>query len=132
MSHALTYVEIDVPTFTVQSPEATQTFRFAIPTAYLPADIECVPSIDSVSFTPARISLGENLGQRASARVTLRDHRHLSAGEPYDRGSFFGKWRGRYGTKLRGRAFRLIRGIVGQTIAQMDVRHSVIAMTDGP
>ena len=132
MSHALTYVEIDVPTFTVQSPEATQTFRFAIPTAYLPADIECVPSIDSVSFTPARISLGENLGQRASVRVTLRDHRHVFAGEPYDRGSFFGKWRGRYGTKLRGRAFRLIRGIVGQTIAQMDVRHYVIEMTDGP
>jgi hypothetical protein len=128
----LTYVEIDVPTFTTQSPEATQTFRFAIPTSYLPGNIECIPSIDNVSFTPARISLGENLGQRASLKVTLRDHLHTFAGEPYDQGTFWGKWRGRYGTKLRGRPLRLIRGLVGQTIAEMETRYYVIEVTDGP
>jgi hypothetical protein len=132
MSHSLTYIEIDVPTFTVQSPESTQTFRFAIPTSYLPGDIDCIPSIDNVSFTPARISLGEDLGQRASLRVTLRDHLHIFAGEPYAQGTFWGKWRGRYGTKLRGRPLRLIRGVVGQTIAQMETRYYVIEATDGP
>lgn len=129
---ALTYVEIDVPSFVEASPPETTTFRFAIPTAYLPADIDCIPSIDSVSFTPARVSLGEDLGQRASIRVNFRDHRHIFAGEPYDQGSFWGKWRGRYGTKLRGCALRVIRGILGQTIAEMDTRHYLVETTDGP
>lgn len=132
MTRVLTYIEIDVPSFTSQSPEALQTFRFAIPVAYLPGDIDCIPSIDSVNFTPARISLGENLGQRASLSVTLRDHLHVFASEPYNQGTFWGKWRGRYGVKLRGRALRLIRGQIGQTIEQMETRYYVIEATDGP
>lgn len=110
----------------------TYTYRFAIPADYLDETIEAIPSIDSVSFTPARISLGVDLGQRASVRVTFRDHLHIFNGEPYEQGTFFGKWRGRYGTKLRGRRFRLIRGVVGQEIADMDIRHYTIEQTDGP
>lgn len=110
----------------------TRTYRFAIPSDYLDETIEAIPSIDSVSFTPARISLGVDLGQRASVRVSLRDHLHVMNGEPYDQGTFFGKWRGRYGTKLRGRKLRLIRGIVGQALADMDIRHYLIEQTDGP
>jgi hypothetical protein len=132
MTKALTYIEIDIPSFVTESPEAIETWRFAMPTDYLPADIDAIPSIDSVSFTPARISLGKDLGERASLRISLRDHRHIFNGEPFDQGTFFGKWRGRYGTKLRGRELRLIRGQVGQTIEQMDTRYYVIENTDGP
>jgi hypothetical protein len=109
-----------------------RTYRFAIPADYLDDTIEAIPSIDSVSFTPARISLGTDLGQRASLRVNLRDHLHVMNGEPYDQGTFFGKWRGRYETKLRGRKLRLIRGLVGQALADMDTRHYLIEQTDGP
>jgi hypothetical protein len=132
MTKALTYIEIDIPTFVSESPEAIETWRFAMPTGYLPAEIDAIPSIDSVSFTPARISLGKDLGERASLRISLRDHRHIFNGEPFEQGTFFGKWRGRYGTKLRGRELRLIRGQVGQTIEQMDTRYYVIENTDGP
>lgn len=132
MTKSLTYIEIDVPTFVPESPEAIETWRFAMPTDYLPADIDAIPSIDSVSFTPARISLGKDLGERASLKISLRDHLHIFNGEPFDQGTFFGKWRGRYGTKLRGRELRLIRGQVGQTIEQMDTRYYVIEATDGP
>ena len=133
---SLTYVEVDVPAFPVTSPAASPeeivTFRFALPTAYLPADIDCIPSIASVSFTPATLSLGESLGQRASLKITFNDHKHIFNGEGYDSGTFWGKWRGRYGTKLRGRALRLIRGFVGQSINSMETRHYVIEATDGP
>jgi hypothetical protein len=132
VTKSLTYVEIDIPSFVPESPEAIQTWRFAMPADYLPPEIDCIPSIDSVSFTPARISLGKDLGERASLRISLRDHRHIFNGEPFDQGTFFGKWRGRYGTKLRGRELRLIRGQVGQTIDQMDTRYYVIENTDGP
>jgi hypothetical protein len=109
-----------------------ETFRFALPADYLPAEIDAIPSIESVSFTPATISLGKDLGQRAALKISFKDHRHIFAAEPFDQGTFWGKWRGRYGTKLRGRAVRLIRGQVGQALAEMDTRHYVIDTTDGP
>jgi hypothetical protein len=132
MTRAVTYVEIDVPSFVVDSPESIETYRFAIATSYLSNAIECIPSIDNISFTPQRISLGENLGQRASLKVTFRDHRHVFAGEDYTSGTFFGKWRARYGNKLRGRALRIYRGTEGQAIADMEVRHYVVDSCNGP
>jgi hypothetical protein len=128
----ITYVEIDVPSFVPQSPDSTTTYRFALPSDYLPADVDAIPSIDAVSFSPATISLGEDLGQRASLQVTFRDHRHVFNGESFDQGSFWGKWRGRYGTKLRGCPLRLIYGVVGQTLAEMTTRHYIIETTSGP
>jgi hypothetical protein len=113
-------------------PYPTETFRFAVPASYLPADIEAIPSIESVDFQPATISLGENLGQRASLTIQFKDHRHSFAGEPWDRGTFFSKWRGRYGARLRGLPIRLIRGVVGQSLVEMDTRHYVVDTTDGP
>lgn len=130
---AVTYIEIDVPEFVQGSPSGeTQTFRFAMPSADLDPSIEAIPSIENISFTPQRLSLGENLGQRASLTVNFRDHRHIFNGEPYSQGTFWGKWRGRYGTKLRGCPVRLIRGEVGQTIADMETRHYMVDNTDGP
>ncbi len=129
---SVTYIEIDVPSFTPAAPEETQTFRFAMPAAYLPPEIDCIPSVQSISFTPARVSLGKDLGQRASLKISFSDHKHIFAGESYDAGSFWGKWRGRYGVTLRGRALRIIRGRLGQALADMDTRHYAIESTEGP
>jgi hypothetical protein len=129
---SLTFIEIDVPSFTPANPEEIVTYRFAQAADYLPPEIDAIPSIQSVSFTPATISLGENLGQRASLKIVLSDHRHIFAGEPYAQGTFWGKWRARYGTRLRGRPLRLIRGLLGQGLQQMETRHYLIEATDGP
>lgn len=128
----ITYVEIDVQSWNGSS--ATQTFRFAMPAAYLPITIDAIPSISSVSFNPASISLGENLGQRASLEIALNDHLHIfeHGADDYDTGTFWGKWRGRYGTKLRGVPLRLIRGVEGQALESMTTRHYVVESTSGP
>ncbi len=129
----LTYVEIDIPAFDpVESPIGEETFRFAKDAEYLPDDIDAIPSIKDVQLTPTIISLGENLGQRATLTVTFKDHRHIFNGEDYSSGTFWGKFRARYGLKLRGRNVRLIRGRLGQTLAEMETRHFIIESTDGP
>lgn len=130
---ALTFVEIDVPAWEITSPMGPdKTWRFAEDTGNVPASFDAIPSILSVNYEPAIVSLGDDLGQRARLTVTFRDHRHIFAGEPFEQGTFWGKWRGRYGTKLRGRPLRLILGLVGQSLEEMDTRHFVIESTDGP
>lgn len=129
---ALTFIEIDVPTFVEESPAATQTFRFTYPCDYLPRDIEAIPSMVAVSYSPATISLGKDLGSRASLDVTFQDHRHIFNGEAFTSGTFFGKWRARYGQTLQGMALRWIQGLEGQPLAEMDTRHFIIESTDGP
>jgi hypothetical protein len=129
---SLCFVEVDVPDFADSSPEVTQTFRFAKPVEYLPSTIDCIPSIVAVAFTPATISLGQNLGERATLTVAFSDHRHVMNGEDYNSGSFWGKWRARYGTRLRGRSIRWIVGLEGQTLEQMETRHFVIESVEGP
>lgn len=127
------------PTLTPQ----TETLRFAMPTMSLPLDIDAIPSIQSISFSPATISLGENLGQRATLTVTFKDHAHPDTGpggdryldsrdyDPYKKGTFWGKFRARY-PYLVGRSIRVIRGVVGQALADMDTRYYIIDSFDGP
>lgn len=171
--HALTYVEIDIPycslaygaapctasigvtgddkcfnTFKTCQDEAnyaasTVTMRFAVPTAALPTDIDCLPNIKEVSVDPAMISLGEDLGQRASISVRFVDapdsdtwqggDKYFAdrAYDPYRQGTFWGKFRARQ-PYLRGSALRLITGVVGQSLDQMDTRHYVIESASGP
>lgn len=119
------------------------TLRFAKNTAYLPKDIECIPVIKGVSFTPAIISLGEDLGQRATLSIVMEDipHPDTSDGfdkyrterdyDPFRQGTLFGKFRARQ-PFIRGRSLRLIRGAVGQALGDMDVRHYVVDSFDGP
>jgi hypothetical protein len=123
--------------------EAPVTLRFAVDTNYLPTSIDCIPCIQSVDFTPATISLGESLGERATLTVALKDHPHSDVGPGFDKyvterpynpfklGSLFGKFRARH-PFVRGSAIRLIRGFVGQTLAQMETRHYVVESFDGP
>lgn len=132
MTRSLTYVELDVLSFVEESPEAIETRRFAVPAAYLPAEIDAIPSIRSVSFSPSRISLGEDLGTRASLSVSFTDHKHVMAAESYDSGTFWGKWRARYGTRLRDRPLRWFNGLLGQALGAMEARHFIVDSTDGP
>lgn len=124
--------------------DAPTTMRFAKPAAYLPeAGIEAIASIESVSYSPAIISLGESLGQRASLTVTFQDHRHSDTGagfdkyldtrtyDPFGQGTFWGKFRSRH-PFLRGRPLRLIQGLLGDDLADMDTRHFLIESFEGP
>lgn len=132
MTFAITYVEIDLPSFDITSPEEIVTYRWALPTDYLPPEIDCIPSIAAISFTPVLVSLGKDLGHRASISVSFLDHRHIFNGEPYSQGTFWAKWRGRYGTTMRGAPMRIIRGAVGQVLAEMDIRHYIVDASAGP
>jgi hypothetical protein len=107
-------------------------YRFVIDAAYLPIDISAIPSIKEVKITPAIVSLGEDLGQRASLEVIFRDHQHIFATEAFTSGTFWGKFRARYGLRLTGFDIRLITGKVGDMLANMETRHLVIDGTDGP
>jgi hypothetical protein len=130
---ALTYVEADVPLFSSNSPDVgTQTFRWAVDTIYLPRDIDAIPSIKEVRMTPGLISLGETLGQRTKLEIRLTDHRHKFASEAWTAGTFWGKFRARYGLTLYGYPLRVIQGYLGQALADMEVRHFIIDSTDGP
>lgn len=123
--------------------ETIETLRFTRPSAYLPKDIEAIPSLRSADLTPGTISLAEDLGERAVLTLTFDDHRTPDTGpagdpyvtergyDPYRRGTFFGRFRARH-AYLRGRDVRLIRGFVGQTLAEMETRHYVVESIDGP
>ncbi|ARQ01880.1 hypothetical protein [Pseudorhodoplanes sinuspersici] len=122
------------------------TIRFAINAGYLPADIECIPCIKSesdIEFTPCIVSLGVDLGQRASLKIRMLDHPDSDTGpagdkylserpyNPFKQGTYFGKFRARH-PYLRGRNLRLIRGEVGQALGDMETRHFIIDSFDGP
>jgi Concanavalin A-like lectin/glucanases superfamily len=109
-----------------------RTLRWAVDTGYLPSSIDAIPSVTSVDIEPATISLGENLGQRATVTVKFRDHRHILDTESFNAGTYWGKFRATYGLRLRGYPLRIINGVLGQTIAQMEIRNFVIDSTDGP
>jgi len=135
MTRALTYVEIDIPTFGAFSPDitpGTETFRFTKDTDYLPNTISAIPSIKEIAIQPQTISLGEDLGQRGIVTITFNDHLHSFASESFTAGSFWGKFRGRYGQTLQGRDLRLYRGTLGQTLEEMETRYYTIDSTDGP
>lgn len=128
----------------VSFDEETMTLRFAKATDYLPREIDCIPSIQDVSFTPATISLGENLGTRATLSVNFLDHpdsdttgnsgfdKYLSDRDydPYTQGTFWGKFRARQ-PFLRGRSVRWITGKVGDALVDMTTRHYFIESFDG-
>jgi hypothetical protein len=120
------------------------TLRFAHDVGYLPAAIYAFPFIKSIDFTPAIVSLGVDMGQRASLKVVFKDAPHADGGDSFDkypesrdyddpfaRGTFWGKFRAR-NNFLRGRAIRLIRGLVGDALADMETRHFIIESFDGP
>ena len=130
---ALEYIEIDVPSFVETSPPSTETYRFApMNIDYLPANIDAIASIERIDYVPGRISLGTNLGQRGVLTIKFRDHRHILGSESFDSGTFFGKWRARYKTRLRNRPVRWFLGSVGQSFAEFQRYDFIIDDVDGP
>jgi hypothetical protein len=119
------------------------TLRFAIDTDYLPAEIDAIPSMISLTLTPATVSLGVDLGKRATLEVKFRDHPHSDTGQGFDKylaertynpfrlGTFWGKFVARH-RSLQGRDCRVIRGLLGQSLAEMETRHYVVESFDGP
>jgi len=106
--------------------------------------IDSYPLIKEINFQPAIVSLGNDLGQRASLTVTFRDAKHSDPGtkwdkyasertytDPYNRGTFWGKFRAR-NPFLRGRSIRLYRGELGQSLAAMEIHHFIVDSIDGP
>lgn len=123
---------------------STITLRFAEGTAYLAeSGIDAIACIESVDFTPGTISLGEDLGTRSSLRVNMSDFPWPDTGQgfdkylanrsydPYSQGTFWGKFRARH-ISLRGRDIRVIRGLLGQSLGEMETRHYVIDSMTGP
>ena len=78
---SLQFIEVDTPHFDESgSPVGEQTWRFAVPTEYLPRNVDCIPNVASIAYTPATISLGENLGERASVTITFKDGANATVG----------------------------------------------------
>ncbi len=115
-----------------------QTFTFAIDARYLPVDLNfsssdyIIPSIKEITIDPAIISLGEDIGTRATVTVTFRDHKHVFGTLDFNNGTFWGKFRARYGLKLRGRPLSILTGKLSDAFADMEVRNFIIESTDGP
>ena len=120
------------------------TLRFAIDCDYLPKSIDVIaPTVTSVAFTPAAVSLGEDLGVRASVTVSFKDHPSGDAStgldkyyadrayNPFNQGTFWGKFRARH-PYLRGRSLRWVMGFVGQSLSEMETRHYIIDSFNGP
>ena len=123
------------------------TLRFAVPTDFLPSNIECIPNIKDISFDPSVVSLGKDLGQRATLTVNFFDHRHSDTGagfdkyladspssrdyNPYEQGTFWGKFRKRQ-QFMHGVPIRWIQGSVDEALADMEVRHFIVDSFAGP
>lgn len=119
-----------------------QTYRYAVPTAYLPPDLKANPIIKDVSFTPAEVSLGRDLGKRATLKVTFRDRRWSDTRpgydkyvaerpyDPYHHGTYWGRWRARH-PYMRTRPARLIQGFADQAPEQMEARHFFLEKFNG-
>lgn len=126
--------------------EEDVTLRFAVSTEYLPRAIDALPlikDIKDINFTPATVSLGENLGTRATLSVTFTDAPHSDTGvggdkyhtdrgyDPYKQGTYWGKFRARQ-PFLQGRAIRWRTGTLGQSLNEMETRNFIIDSFDGP
>ena len=121
---------------------APSTIRFAVASDYLSeidqGSLPAIPSVVAVDHTPAVIRLGEDLGERASVRITFLDHPDSDLTQdpyiserPNPAGTFWGRFRARHRFIL-GRPLRWIEGKVGQSISEMDTRHYIIEAIDGP
>ena len=127
----------------------TLTLRFCTPmeNTGLPKDTIVIPSLVSVDTVPTQINIAGSeedsgpLGKRAKITATFRDHPyHDRLVDPYwdersfdpdARGTFWSKWLAR-NPYHQGRALRVREGYVGQTLAEMRVRHYIIERIDGP
>lgn len=120
---------------------STKTFRFAKSTGDLPVTIDARPNVQSIRIRGQEIKPAESLGTRESVSIAFQNHRDSDAGydpyissrgfNPYARGTHWGKFVSRW-PNLQGYALRVIRGALGQPLADMESRHYYIESTTGP
>lgn len=120
----------------------TVTARYSTATGTT-TNIEANPNIKSIGIRPAKLELGESIGVRASIDIQFMDSRYPDTGpegdyyladrdyDPYTQGTYWGKFRARY-PFTKSSNIRLIRGEIGQSIAQMETRHFIIEKMAGP
>ena len=121
--------------------KTTKVLRFAMPTNYLPKNIDAIPSVSGINTAPAVIRPGEDLGQRASVSVAFNDHPHHDRGldpyvatrpyNPIKQGTYWGKWRAR-NPYFQSRGLRIIKGYLGQSLDEMTTRHYLMETISGP
>ncbi len=89
----------DVPNFTRE----TVTYTFCEPRSDLPVGLAAIPCLRAVTTAPTKLDIGQGLGQRSSASLTLQDFSHHDRGfDAYvadraspARGTFWGRFRAR-------------------------------------
>jgi hypothetical protein len=92
--------------------------------------VEAIPSLEAISVSAAVLSLGEDLGQRATVNVQLRDHRGADSGELFNSGMFWSKFRAR-NLFRRGQPLRVVRKTLENDIPA-ETRHYVLDSFNGP
>lgn len=122
---------------------STVTLRFTEESAMRDLSVDALTNLVSVSFSPSKIRPGEDLGQRSSLNVVLRDMPHSDTGDgfdkyaaeraynPYTLGTLFGRFRARQ-PYIRGAALRWYVGYADQSLADMECRKFVVDSFDGP
>lgn len=123
--------------------EIFETVRFSVPTHFLSANIDAVPNITNISYTPSMLSLGSSIGARSSITVNFADLLTPDTGpagdpyiisrdyDPYKSGTYWGKFKARH-PYLKGRTLRWYNGKDTDSIADMEVRAFVIDSVIGP
>lgn len=121
----------------------TVTLRFCEDRPYRDLSIEALPLLTAVAFNPAVLKPGQDLGERATLAVTLRDIAHSDAGAGFDpyqtsrgydprgQGTLFGRFRARH-PYLRGVELRWYQGFADQPLSEMERRTFVLEATNGP
>lgn len=136
----------DTDNIDIDSP-LTLRFCDSMESTGLPKTTVVIPSLLSVDTVPTEINVGAGsagvgpLGQRAKITATFRDHPYHDRlvdkywadrdFDPMTRSTFWAKWLAR-NPYHQGRNMRVREGYVGQTLAEMRVRHYVIDRIDGP
>lgn len=120
----------------------TNTLRLAKPSYHNPGGTDAVDNVESVSYTPSIIKLGESIGTRSTLTIVCNDHPSPDTGvggdpyvserpyNAYEQGTYWGKFKARY-PFLRGKMVRWINGRVGQTIEQMETRTFIVDRVEG-
>ena len=126
-----------------QDPEnyatSVKTYRFCSMVSPHPVGLDAIPSLQSVSVSPAKIDIAGGLGVRSSVSLSFNDHPSSDIGiDKYvdgrtyiasERGSYWTKWRAR-NPFYQGLPVRVLSGYLNDdgsySEANMQARHYVV------
>lgn len=122
--------------------EVEETMRFAKDNGALDLFTNyAIPIVTDISFTPGKLAISENTGERSTLSVTMKDRPHSDVGpgfdpyyaersyDPYHQGTLLGKFRARQ-PYLQDRVIRYIRGYDDQLLADMQTRTFIVTKTE--